>query len=72
MSGFNPDYKPQTAHVILNQEQTQAIRALLQLVHYDDLAQSWSNLLPKVLQVQYRPSQYDKDFDLAENEPGGS
>lgn len=65
MSGVDPKYVPTTAHVILNQQQTQALRILLSLIHYDILAQEWHDMLPPALHVSYKSSKYDKDFDLA-------
>lgn len=38
-----------TLHVTFSPDQAQALRALLDLIHYDDLAQRWRNLLPREL-----------------------
>ncbi len=65
MSGFDPKYVPPTAHIILNQQQAQALRILLSLIHYDNVTQEWHDMLPKDLHVNYKSSEYDKDFHLA-------
>jgi len=41
--------EPQT---VLRGDQIGAVRALLNLVHYDDLAQSWLDMLPGELRPQ--------------------